>query len=766
MAGIFNSIFKFLIVAPYKLLSLEIAYVFILILKASLYGTIAGAALISVKRVLYKRISAGWQYLLWFILIAKLLVPFGPQAPFSVFNAMPGQAAAISEWSSRPIPNNASDNSVFTDVPDTKETTLTPVAAEPSKTLLERIYTILPYVWFSGMLVMLLWFVYANTALRRKIKKFSIPASLRLSGIYKKCGEQAGLHSRIEVITQNIIKSPALFGFLHPCILLPCDIEDLEDKHIEYIFLHEISHYKRMDNMMNYLLIAIQAVHWFNPFIWLCFKQIRRDMEMATDERALRYITSEEHRDYAESLLNMAESISQRLSPRLLCVIDDKKDMERRIIMIRLANALSLRKKLITAVSIVVMAIAGMLFLTSGIKAAPNDETAVQTELSAYDLEAIAKFETPYVGAASNVGNILDLLPPLSEFHNQRFFSLDTDQPPYGLTAYYEYNDNDEGNVNPFMTSDAENNALVLFTYIGNLEHVTFSFRDDASVGTLDESKYTPRFSYARSDFIQKYGDIGALKNNPSELLRLINDNHFIMPERMHYNRITLGDSLEHIEYRNGEPGEIINNNDGSQAVIYKNLGEVFSIQENAIVVPGDYVTFYLYPNPESGIYKISIVGDSEILMNLNIEDGTYDETIRKLGSPAETEITESGATIISYLLKGTDNQYVYFIFMNETLIEHGLDTHLDANAAKLIKALESALEDGLRMFDKIDNADVSLLVDSGKKTANIVLTTNDTLSGTEVNSIALFISKSVENLNEENIRITDQHSNVIFPVK
>ena len=50
---------------------------------------------------------------------------------------------------------------------------------------------------------------------------------------------------------------------------------DLDDDEIEYILLHELSHYKRKDILVNYLMIFLQCIHWFNPFIWYLFKIIK-----------------------------------------------------------------------------------------------------------------------------------------------------------------------------------------------------------------------------------------------------------------------------------------------------------------------------------------------------------------------------------------------------------------------------------------------------------------------------------------------------------
>ena len=60
-----------------------------LVLQASVYGSIVGIVILIAKTLLKDKISGKWTYLLWMILIIKLIVPFGPQSSISLFNKIP-----------------------------------------------------------------------------------------------------------------------------------------------------------------------------------------------------------------------------------------------------------------------------------------------------------------------------------------------------------------------------------------------------------------------------------------------------------------------------------------------------------------------------------------------------------------------------------------------------------------------------------------------------------------------------------------------------
>lgn len=360
-----------------------------------------------------------------------------------------------------------------------------------------------------------------------------------------------------------------------------------------------------------------------------------------------------------------------------------KKVIERRFTMIKTAKH---TKKLISAIGgLVALSVLVTTVFASGILSNSmagwdkQDQEGLCHGVYA-DLTAIAAFDTPYVGNNSKVGGLINLLPPLSDFHKQRFFSIESDEKPYGLTVYYESKGDYDGKQNPFSTSDAENNALILFAYIGNLGKVTFSFRDDLSGSGLDKLTYAPRYSFIREDFTAKYGDLSHLKKDLPAFYRILDDNLLIDEDRLHYDRIRLGSDDSQIIYRLSEPTEIVENADGSSILRYENLGEVRYRDSKEVVIPGDDVTLYMDYHPEAtgdallnGVCKLSIVGSSEMLYNLNIKEGTYSEITNELGKPTNESVNKDGSVYMEYLLKNSNNHYAYFVIRNNILVEHGL---------------------------------------------------------------------------------------------
>ena len=58
--------------------------------------------------------------------------------------------------------------------------------------------------------------------------------------------------------------------------------------------------------------------------------------------------------------------------------------------------------------------------------------------MSAYNLEEILKYKTPYVGDNSKVSTIVNTLPVPDNYFKQQYISMVTDKKPYKLNVYYE----------------------------------------------------------------------------------------------------------------------------------------------------------------------------------------------------------------------------------------------------------------------------------------------------------------------------------------
>ncbi|MDE6744707.1 MAG: M56 family metallopeptidase [Lachnospiraceae bacterium] len=99
------------------------------------------------------------------------------------------------------------------------------------------------------------------------------------------------------------IDSPAVYGILHPQIVIPASYRE---KELTYILAHEKVHISRRDNWWRLVAFATACLHWFNPFAWLFLKLFLEDMELACDEKVLAELGEHEKKAYALTLVECA----------------------------------------------------------------------------------------------------------------------------------------------------------------------------------------------------------------------------------------------------------------------------------------------------------------------------------------------------------------------------------------------------------------------------------------------------------------------------
>lgn len=286
--------------------------IFNYVIEATIFGSVVGIIIFILKSTILRKLAAKWQYLLWSVMIVKLIFPKGPESKISVFNKI-NVAEKISETD-------------LISVAYRPQTITEPVQIQNTF----EIGDIVPYIWLAGFIVAILWTVLSFAVLKYKIRTSSSAASENTLKIFEHCKKTTRIHKNIKVVVQNHVPSTALCGIIRPKILITKDFENSDISHIEYTFIHELSHYKRGDIVVNYLLLILRCIHWFNSVIWFLFGKIRRDTELATDEHTMLYLNPSEHKSYGMALINTL-SLQPVKSPKLLGMANNKHDITKRI---------------------------------------------------------------------------------------------------------------------------------------------------------------------------------------------------------------------------------------------------------------------------------------------------------------------------------------------------------------------------------------------------------------------------------------------------
>ena len=191
---------------------------------------------------------------------------------------------------------------------------------------------VLPYLSIAYILLLFLLMIKLFSAYKQvhsiARKNLIIPPD-DLLHFSKKVALHLKINKKIQVWISNSIQVPATIGFLKPAILIPfASINNLSADQLEAIILHEFSHIKRNDYLINLWMSFIETVLFFNPFIACFIKVIKQERENCCDDLVLEY--RYDPHSYASALLNLEHARNENLQ-LALGAVSGKKELLARI---------------------------------------------------------------------------------------------------------------------------------------------------------------------------------------------------------------------------------------------------------------------------------------------------------------------------------------------------------------------------------------------------------------------------------------------------
>lgn len=122
-----------------------------------------------------------------------------------------------------------------------------------------------------------------------------------------------GLRQEVKFRLSTLVNVPLVVGYLKPVVLFPVALVAQLDIHqVEAILIHELSHIRRNDYLLNLIKTAVETILFFNPFVWLSSKLIDIEREHACDDLVLQLTGTPV--TYAHALLKL-EILKDKGSP-------------------------------------------------------------------------------------------------------------------------------------------------------------------------------------------------------------------------------------------------------------------------------------------------------------------------------------------------------------------------------------------------------------------------------------------------------------------
>ena len=294
---------------------------------------------------------------LWLVVLFRMACPVSVSLPVGLVpqGVADGSIAQFVLSSARPLPNADQIPPVSPPTGGTPDAASkeTPTVPTPEDSPAETPAAETPHwpvivfsVWAAGTAVAVLWGVVTYCRLRKRIDD-----AVLLSG---------------NIYETDQIDSPFVLGFFRPRVYLPVGLTEQERR---YVLLHEQAHLRRWDHRLKPLAYALLCLHWFNPILWIAYRLLCLDIEMATDQAVLRRLEGEEHSspaDYAAALLHLSRDPRVPSAVPLAFGEEDAKE--------RIVSLLRYRRPVKG-----VLVIAALVCLVLGVGFAGNHTTAAPT---------------------------------------------------------------------------------------------------------------------------------------------------------------------------------------------------------------------------------------------------------------------------------------------------------------------------------------------------------------------------------------------------
>ena len=324
------------------------------LLELTLPMAVVIAVLLAAGPLLGRRFTAKWRYWAWLLIAVRLLLPVGitlpqpvvtlpqPQGEFTypVSREEPAPTEPAPVGDPIQVVPGAAENDPYQQIETgmtapTGPSAETPKPAEPAITPTPAGTRSIPvmeavgWCWAAGTALFLLWQLGSYLALRAKLSRSRRPLTDEaILAVLERESAAAGRQKPLPVYTAAV-GSPMIVGAIKPTLLLP-ELE-LSTEQLSLVFRHELIHYRRRDIWYKLLLMLANAIHWFNPMVWLMVYAADRDLELSCDEAVVAGRDEAYREEYGRCLLAVVRAGMSRRTLFTTNFYSGKKTLKNRL---------------------------------------------------------------------------------------------------------------------------------------------------------------------------------------------------------------------------------------------------------------------------------------------------------------------------------------------------------------------------------------------------------------------------------------------------
>jgi beta-lactamase regulating signal transducer with metallopeptidase domain/5-hydroxyisourate hydrolase-like protein (transthyretin family) len=383
--------------------------------RASWQAAALAVLVVLLLRCCGERLAPRWRFLMWGIVLTRLLCVATPASPWSVFNLVP----RYPESGARPIPHHEAE-ATLTPTPHRPDTTAGLVETRrgsphvtdsaPAVPLVQASAPVgmpspsaaamgsppsvsgpfealslaraLSAVWLAGCLLLGLKLLATALVLRRRLSACRPVTDAAVLDLLDDWRRRLGLRRTPALLVTPECLSPCVVGTWSPRIVLPESlVTQSPPERLRHVLAHELAHLVRGDLWTNWLLLAARILHWFNPVAWWTARAMQAEREAACDEVAFAALGEAERPAYAATIVELAASLSPpAIAPGLVGLFSSTSRLKVRVERLLRSPSITTLRAPIAAGLLLAMALVGLTDAMPGARAQAQKGASVASK--------------------------------------------------------------------------------------------------------------------------------------------------------------------------------------------------------------------------------------------------------------------------------------------------------------------------------------------------------------------------------------------------
>jgi len=259
------------------------------------------------KKGLHRHISPRWQYNIDIFMVALLVLPMLPGRILDTWGLngwlFQGRAVSPIVFEGMQAQNNAVQAVGGSDW-------MQEFSISVTRFVPEEYFAAFTALWVIGAVVFMAVLFFCGQKLKLVRESAKQVENEEFVNLFRQAKSELGIKKNVLFGVSMVVKLPMTVGVFKPLVILPFHVFDrFTEQEIRHILLHELAHVKRCDTFFNNLVCLFQAIYWFNPLVYLAFRKIRLDREIACDFTVLNRLSNENYISYGETIIHFVEKL-------------------------------------------------------------------------------------------------------------------------------------------------------------------------------------------------------------------------------------------------------------------------------------------------------------------------------------------------------------------------------------------------------------------------------------------------------------------------